>query len=166
MWDSVDFNPGGAPDVRSCAGVYDIFVTKRNANGSYDWTVNIGGTGEDQAAGGVAANDLAVVYSGGYSGTVNLNPLPNGNDPHTSSNPTDIFVTFLGDYVLLGDLNCDGRFNGADIDPFFLALGDPAAYAVAFPNCDRMVGDMNRDGQVNGADIDVFFECLAAGGCP
>jgi hypothetical protein len=67
--------------------------------------------------------------------------------------------------VLPGDLNCDGSFNGADIDPFFLALGDPTAYAVAFPDCDLTLADMNGDGAVNGADIDPFFECLG-GGCP
>ena len=65
-----------------------------------------------------------------------------------------------------GDLNCDGAVDGADIDPFFLALGDPAGYALQFPNCDLMLGDMNGDGAVNGADIDVFFECLGSGGCP
>ena len=65
-----------------------------------------------------------------------------------------------------GDMNCDGAFNGADIDPFFLALGDPAAYELAFPECDIMLGDMNVDGAVNGADIDPFFECLGGGGCP
>jgi hypothetical protein len=65
-----------------------------------------------------------------------------------------------------GDLNCDGAFNGADIDPFFLALGDPAAYALAFPDCDINLGDMNGDGAVNGGDIDPFFECLGGGVCP
>ena len=65
----------------------------------------------------------------------------------------------------VGDLNCDGAFNGGDIDPFFLALGDPAAYAIAFPNCDPLLGDMNGDGAVNGGDIDPFFQCLS-GGCP
>jgi hypothetical protein len=43
-----------------------------------------------------------------------------------------------------------------------LALGDRAAYALAFPDCDIM----NGDGAVNGADIDPFFECLGGGGCP
>lgn len=59
-----------------------------------------------------------------------------------------------------GDLNCDGAFNGADIDPFFLALGDPSAYATAFPDCDPLLGDVNGDGSLNGADIDPFFELL------
>ena len=66
----------------------------------------------------------------------------------------------------LGELNCDGAFNGGDIDPFFLALGDPAAYAEQFPKCDILLGDMNGDGLVNGGDIDPFFACLGGGVCP
>ena len=65
-----------------------------------------------------------------------------------------------------GDLNCDGAINGADIDPFFLALGDPAAYTAQFPDCNILNGDMNLDGRVNGADIDPFFNCLGGGICP
>ena len=65
----------------------------------------------------------------------------------------------------LGDLNCDGAANGADIDPFFLALGDPAAYAAQFPDCNIINGDMSCDGAVNGADIDPFFACLGTGQC-
>jgi hypothetical protein len=68
--------------------------------------------------------------------------------------------------TMRGDLNCDGVTNGADIDPFFLALADLAAYAVSFPTCNRMNADVNADGSVNGADIDPFFECLGSGGCP
>ena len=66
---------------------------------------------------------------------------------------------------ICGDANCDGAFNGGDIDPFFLALGDPAEYARQFPGCDIMLADMNCDGAVNGADIDPFFTCLGTGGC-
>ena len=65
-----------------------------------------------------------------------------------------------------GDMNCDGRFNGADIDPFLLALGDPPAYAARFPNCNILNGDMNADGALNGADLDPFFACLGGGACP
>lgn len=75
-------------------------------------------------------------------------------------------VIFAGRVSLKGDLNCDGAFNGADIDAFFLALGDPAAYATRFPNCDPLRGDMNGDGQLDSGDIDAFFVCLGGGGCP
>ena len=71
----------------------------------------------------------------------------------------------FGSFVC-GDLNCDGVFNGGDIDPFFLALGDPAAYAAQFPNCDILNGDMNRNGRLDGGDIDPFFACLGGGNCP
>ena len=62
-----------------------------------------------------------------------------------------------------GDLNCDGVLNGGDIDPFFLALGDPAAYQAAFPSCNIQLGDMNGDRRVNAADIDPFFAALGGG---
>ena len=67
--------------------------------------------------------------------------------------------------VVLGDMNCDFVLNGADIDPFFVAVGDPAGYSAAFPCCDPRFADMNADGAVNGADIDPFFACLG-GNCP
>ena len=54
-----------------------------------------------------------------------------------------------------------GTCDPCDIDPFFLALGDPAGYTASFPDC-----DMNGDGLVNGGDIDPFFTCLGGGVCP
>jgi hypothetical protein len=60
----------------------------------------------------------------------------------------------------VGDLNCDGLVNGYDIDPFVLALTDPAAYAEQWPDCDYMLGDVNGDGAVNGYDIDPFVGLL------
>ena len=76
-----------------------------------------------------------------------------------------VWVLFL-DGLRRGDLNCDGAFNGGDIDPFFLALGDPAAYVIAFPSCNPLLGDMNSDGRLDGGDIDPFFACLGGGACP
>jgi hypothetical protein len=63
-----------------------------------------------------------------------------------------------------GDMNCDGAFDGADLDPFFLALGDPTAYATAYPICDTLNGDANGDGTLDAADIDPFFDLLGGGG--
>ena len=62
--------------------------------------------------------------------------------------------------VLLGDMNCDGTLDPADIDPFVLALLDPAGYAVAFPNCDPNNADLNGDGSNDGADIQPFVTAL------
>ncbi len=55
-----------------------------------------------------------------------------------------------------GDLNCDGVVDFLDINPFVLALTDPAAYAQAYPNCDILEADANCDGLVNFDDINPF----------
>ncbi len=59
-----------------------------------------------------------------------------------------------------GDMNCDGVANAFDIDPFVLALTDPAGYANQYPNCTIDVADCNRDGSVNAFDIDAFVASL------
>ena len=67
---------------------------------------------------------------------------------------------------LCGDANCDGSFNGGDIDPFFMALVDPVAWQKQFPDCDILNLDINGDGLFNNFDIDPFFIALGGGGCP
>lgn len=65
--------------------------------------------------------------------------------------------------LLPGDMNCDGIVNNFDIDPFVLALVDPDAYTVAFPNCNRLAADVNGDGSVDNFDIDPFVLLLTCG---
>ncbi len=62
-----------------------------------------------------------------------------------------------------GDLNCDGAVNAFDIDPFVLALTDPAGYAAGYPACDIDLADVNGDGLVNAFDIDPFVAILTGG---
>jgi hypothetical protein len=65
--------------------------------------------------------------------------------------------------VGLGDVNCDGTVDAADIDPFFLALVFPNQYVQQFPSCALAHADVNSDGSVDGADIDPFFALLGGG---
>lgn len=62
--------------------------------------------------------------------------------------------------VTPGDANCDGGIDFFDIDPFLLALFDPAAYASAWPQCDIASADVNRDAGVDFFDIDPFIAAL------
>ncbi|MBL8878435.1 MAG: hypothetical protein JNG88_04875, partial [Phycisphaerales bacterium] len=62
-------------------------------------------------------------------------------------------------------VNCDGRVNNFDIDPFVLALSDANEYAAAYPACDISTADIDGDGAVNNFDIDGFVACLV-NGCP
>ncbi|MEW6250696.1 MAG: S8 family serine peptidase [Planctomycetota bacterium] len=72
----------------------------------------------------------------------------------------DYALVVYGGRLSLGDMNCDGVVNFDDINPFVLALTDPAGYAVAYPNCNIMNGDINGDGVVNFDDINPFVAIL------
>ncbi|MBK8915174.1 MAG: right-handed parallel beta-helix repeat-containing protein [Phycisphaerales bacterium] len=65
--------------------------------------------------------------------------------------------------ALRGDLNCDGAVNNFDVDPFVLALTDPNAFAVLYPECAIVAGDMDGDGALTNFDIDPFVARLVDG---
>jgi hypothetical protein len=84
----------------------------------------------------------------------------------TANGAVSPFLTQVVRECPTGDMNCDGLVNNFDIDPFVLALTNPAAYASAYRNCDARNADVNHDGSSNNFDIDPFVLCLVNGGCP
>lgn len=56
--------------------------------------------------------------------------------------------------ICIGDFNCDGGTDGADVDSFFIAWEGGEAGA-----------DVNADGGIDGADVDTFFIAWEGGGC-
>jgi hypothetical protein len=78
-----------------------------------------------------------------------------GIDP--DAHPAMLEITLGFD---LGDMNCDGDINTLDIEPFVLALTNPAQYAIDFPDCDANNADVNQDGAVNSLDIEAFIDLL------
>jgi hypothetical protein len=77
------------------------------------------------------------------------------------STPAGQAVTVSG--CRTGDLNCDGSLNFGDINPFVLALSNPAEYETAYPSCVG-TGDINGDGTTGFADINPFVALLSGGG--
>jgi hypothetical protein len=61
----------------------------------------------------------------------------------------------------VGDVNCDGAVDFADINPFVLALSDPDQYAATFPYCIWQNADCNGDQRVDFADINAFVALLS-----
>ncbi len=64
---------------------------------------------------------------------------------------------------LLGDVNCDGIAEFGDINPFVLALSNPAVYAQSYPCCPLANRDINQDGQFDFGDINPFVSLLSGG---
>ncbi len=60
-----------------------------------------------------------------------------------------------------GDLNCDGVLDFEDINPFVLALTNPAAYAGQYPACHAVLADCDGDRQVGFGDINAFVALLS-----
>jgi hypothetical protein len=74
--------------------------------------------------------------------------------------------TYIDDVLIAtgssrGDMNCDGHVDFNDINPFVLALSNPAGYAQQYPNCNIMNGDCNGDGRVEFGDINPFVALLS-----
>ncbi len=68
------------------------------------------------------------------------------------------------DEVVLGDMNGDGELNNSDINPFVLALTDPASFAAQHPDVDiNAAGDFNGDGAFNNLDVSGFVGTLSGG---
>ena len=70
------------------------------------------------------------------------------------------WLTDAADGFRLGDLNCDREINAFDIEPFLVALFDPAEYVVEYPDCEILQADLNADGTVNAFDIEPFLDLL------
>lgn len=62
--------------------------------------------------------------------------------------------------IVRGDVNCDGRVDFGDINPFVDLL--TGGYHQKFPECDgETFGDINADGRVDFGDINPFVNLLA-----
>jgi hypothetical protein len=81
-------------------------------------------------------------------------PLPSGDGVAGGAAVMQFTAT------LAGDVNCDGSVGFADINPFVLALTNPAAYQAAYPGCPLQNADVNGDGQISFADINAFVALL------
>lgn len=62
--------------------------------------------------------------------------------------------------ALIGDLDCDGNVNGADIQSLVLILTDQAAYSLLHPNCDAMRADLDLNGLIDMNDVPRFLDIL------
>jgi hypothetical protein len=89
---TVDFDPGAASDVHHSAGLYDAFITRLNADGSYAWTRTMGGTGDDETGDVALDRNGNVYFTGHFQGTVTFDPVGQ-TDVFTSLGGSDVFVS-------------------------------------------------------------------------
>jgi hypothetical protein len=121
-----------------CSSYYDYLT-----NGYYDNVAITQGTSPDCNANGTP-DPLDIAF--GTSLDLNGDGIPDECELHP------------------GDLNCDGSVDFGDINPFVLALTNPAAWQAAYPDCPMLNGDISGDGSVDFGDINPFVALLSGGG--
>jgi len=105
---------------------------------------------------------------GGYTETYPSCEIMNGDvDGNGVFNNGDIqaFVALLTGRVSVGppgDMNGDRRVDSGDIPGFTLALTDPTAHGILYPDYPaELLGDVNEDGRFDNEDIPAFLTLLA-----
>lgn len=89
--DTVNFDPGGGSEIHSSNGNNDVFLSKFDSSGSFQWARTWGGTGNDQNR-GLAVDDSGNSYvTGFFADSVDFDP--GGTDIHNSNGAGDIFVS-------------------------------------------------------------------------
>jgi len=91
---SVDFDPGIGVDNHSSNGGADIFLSKFDSSGNFQWARTWGGTGFDFCNGVVAGNGGHVFISGEFSSTVDFDPGAPLIE-RTSNGTTDVFLSMF-----------------------------------------------------------------------
>lgn len=94
--DTVDFDPGTGTDIRtantSSSTGSDIFVSKYDSSGNYEWTNTIAGTWY-QYGSSLSVSSLGELYlSGTFDQTVDFNPGA-GTDNRISNGESDVFIS-------------------------------------------------------------------------
>jgi hypothetical protein len=90
---TVDFDPGAGVDNHISNGDPDIFLSKFDSSGIFQWARTWGGSSQDRGN-GVAADGSGNVYvTGSFGDTVDFDPAAAGVDNHTSNGGSDIYLS-------------------------------------------------------------------------
>lgn len=117
---TTDFDPGVGTDNRTPVGAPDVFITKYNSSGTYQWVASMGGSNTETGI-DIAVDSSSNVYLMGlFSGTADFDPSGSTAD-QTSAGSTDIYIVKLnssGAYQWAnkaGDANSNNPF-GVSVD--------------------------------------------------
>lgn len=161
---TTDFDSSAGTDTRTAAGSGDIYVIRRNADGSYAWTWTAGGTGNDVAYAVAVDAQGAAYVTGTFTGSADFDP---------SNSATDSLRTAVGGDVFVVKLDAAGHF--VWVRTFGSSTSD-TAYALGVANGNVYItgvftGTANFAPWVAGGSSrtsvgnnDIFLSCLGSDG--
>lgn len=120
---------------------------------TYQWWKNDCLICDDEHVSGTTTNTM-IFSAARYADAGEYRVTAYADGSHITTDP--VLLTVRGG----GDMNCDGATNFDDINPFVLAVSDPAGYAAEYPDCNILNGDIDGDADVDFDDINLFVQLL------
>lgn len=105
-----DFDPGPGSTLLSAVGIQDIFITKYNSSGVFQWAVSAGGASQDMGI-GIATDGTNVFIVGSFATSATFGSL--GLITATGGTGTDAFVASLS--AATGSFNWITRFGASGV---------------------------------------------------
>jgi hypothetical protein len=151
----VNFNPDGS-DIHSSNGESDVFISKFNASGNFQWARTWGGTDFDYGS-GIAVDSSANVFVTGYFYGTDVNLNPDGSDIHSSIGDTDVFFSKFNSN---GDFQWAYTWGGTDCDcGYSVATGSSGIVYVAgkFRGKDVNLNPQGTDLHSSNGGCEIYF---------
>jgi hypothetical protein len=120
--DTCDFDPNGGVNNLISNGDEDIFVTKLNSLGIYQWSINIGGMNKDRAT-DIAINSADEIFiTGRVVGSVDFDPGINTHfESHLGTYSYVLKLSGSGDYIWSNSI---GSGSGTLNQAYSIAVND------------------------------------------
>ncbi len=112
FWATVDFDPDGGIDEYTSNGYSDVFLSKFDSSGNFDWVRTWGGLDQDSGEGVVVDGSGNLYVTGLFEDTADFDPGP-GTDEHTSNGDYD---AFLSKFDLSGNFKWARTWGGSSND--------------------------------------------------
>lgn len=184
---TVDFDPGpGIYNLSSLGGYFDVFVSKLNSSGDFQWAKQVGGPGSEEGS-SIAVDASGFVFvSGTFEGTANFNP-GNSNNILTSIGNADMFYlkldnsgnflwakqiggvgAYVGDRIAVdpnGNVYTIGLLHGTvDVDPgpsyYYLSTGTQDIFVSKLDTWGNFIWAVKMGGNGNNGGLGVAVNTI------
>lgn len=165
---TVNFNDSGGTDNHTSGGGTDIFITKYNADGSYDWTKTIGITGDQLGYEITVDSSDNVIAMGYFTGTVDFDPSE-VSENHISTEG-NVFITKYandGSYFWTRTFANSNISMGYNMTGFYGLSKDANDYIYAtghFTGSADFDGSGGTDNHTSNGGDDIFITRLGSDG--
>jgi hypothetical protein len=110
---TADFDPSNGFANFTSLGNFDVYISKLDGNGNYNWTKTIGNSENDNGYSISTNNDGDLFITGSFEGIVDFDPDPVSNYMLSSNGIEDVFLLQLN---TLGGFVYAGSFGGFGLD--------------------------------------------------